>query len=134
MKESYFVDTGYWLAIFNRKDCNHQKAKSSLKKLINARVFVSDFIVFETITFFNSSLKNHNLASVYIDFIFNKENIEIVEVDQEIKKSAIQLFLKYDDKCFSFTDCTSFIIMAQYNIKFAFAFDEHFKQMGFSIL
>ena len=38
---------------------------------------------------------------------------------------------RYDDKDFSFTDCVSFVVMWETGIKEAFAFDEHFNQMGF---
>jgi predicted nucleic acid-binding protein len=37
-----------------------------------------------------------------------------------------------DDKDFSFTDCVSFVVMWEMGIKEAFAFDEHFNQMGFN--
>jgi len=35
------------------------------------------------------------------------------------------------DKQWSFTDCTSYVVMRQLGIEEAFAFDRHFEQMGF---
>ena len=46
-------------------------------------------------------------------------------------KIFIDIFERYDDKDFSFTDCVSFVVMQENGIKEAFAFDEHFNQMGF---
>ena len=37
-----------------------------------------------------------------------------------------------DMTIFSFTDCVSFVVMWMRGIKEAFAFDEHFNQMGFT--
>jgi len=46
-------------------------------------------------------------------------------------KTTIDLFRNRADKEWSFTDCSSFILMQEYQIQMAFAFDEHFRQAGF---
>lgn len=43
---------------------------------------------------------------------------------------AGRLFQRYRDKAFSFTDCTTFTLMARLGIATAFAFDIHFRQYG----
>jgi len=40
------------------------------------------------------------------------------------------LFRDYADKRWSFTDCTSKVVMERLGIRTAFAFDHHFKQFG----
>jgi uncharacterized protein len=97
-------------------------------------LIISDFIIYETITFLNASLKNHTLAISFLAFVDNSESIEIIKVDNDIKDSAIGIFTNYQDKYFSFTDCTSFAIMHKYGITNACTFDNHFKQMGFNAL
>lgn len=63
MKEAVFVDTGFWIALFDRRDTNHLLAKNSLKPLLHDyRLYLSDFIVFETLTYLNCSIKRHDLA------------------------------------------------------------------------
>lgn len=44
---------------------------------------------------------------------------------------AWKIFEKYSDKDFSFTDCTSFIVMKMLEINEVFSFDKHFEQYGF---
>ena len=41
-----------------------------------------------------------------------------------------EIFVKYRDKAFSCTDCTSFALMERVGMIEVFAFDEHFKQYG----
>ncbi|MBN2441843.1 MAG: type II toxin-antitoxin system VapC family toxin [Spirochaetales bacterium] len=134
MKKVIFIDTGYWLALLNKKDNNHESARSKIETLKQSKIVISDFIIFETITFLNSSLKKHSLAMLFMDFIQSLENLEIIEVNSDIKITALELFKKYNDKDFSFTDCVSFAIMEEYNIADVFTFDKHFVQMGFHIL
>jgi uncharacterized protein len=43
---------------------------------------------------------------------------------------AWEMFEQFDDKNWSFTDCTSRVVMEQLGIKVAFAYDHHFHQFG----
>ena len=54
-----------------------------------------------------------------------------MQVSREIEEKALDIFEKYGDKDFSFTDCVSFVVMREMGIQEAFAFDEHFNQMRF---
>jgi len=62
------------------------------------------------------------------------KNIEIVEIDKEIYKEAWNLYSSRNDKEWSLTDCTSFIVMNRRRITEAFTSDRHFEQAGFKIL
>ena len=50
-----------------------------------------------------------------------------------MRGAAWELFVRHDDKDFLFTDCTSFVIMRELGLTDAFAFNEHFAQMGFRV-
>lgn len=131
MKESVFIDTGYWIALFDGRDQNHYSAKKALRILLHDyEVYLSDFIIFETLTYLNCSLKRHDLA---IKFIDKTESIGIhaLRVDETTKINAVHWFKKYSDKDFSITDCTSFVLMKTNDIRFFAGFDDHFKQMSF---
>ncbi len=41
---------------------------------------------------------------------------------------------QYDDKDFSLTDATSFAVMERIRVPYAFTFDRHFAQYGFTVL
>jgi hypothetical protein len=54
---------------------------------------------------------------------------EIVWVRQSDFDEAWQVYRRFDDKGWSFVDC-SYAVIKRLSIKRAFAFDEHFRQFG----
>lgn len=131
MKKSVFVDTGFWIALLDRRDINHPIAGSSLKPLLkNYRVYLSDFIVFETITYLNCSIKRHDLAVRFLSKV-QEPTLTILVVDEFIKARALKSFQQYSDKDLSVTDCTSFALMLQNEMQMYAGFDDHFQQVGF---
>jgi predicted nucleic acid-binding protein len=108
MKERVFIDTGFWIALIDKRDQNHIHAKKSLKPLLTKyNVCSSEFVVFETLTYINCSLKRHDLALKYLNKM-DDPGIHVFPVDETTKIKALQLFRSYLDKNLSVTDCTSF--------------------------
>lgn len=131
MKEGVFIDTGFWIALFDSRDTNHVLAKKCLKPLLrNYRLYLSDFIVFETITYLNCSIGRHDLAMRFLAKI-EEPILTALVIDEIIKVQALEWFKKYSDKGLSITDCTSFVLMQQKGIRQYAGFDIHFQQMGF---
>ncbi len=44
------------------------------------------------------------------------------------------LFFRHRDKDYSFTDCSSFVVMRELRLKEALTTDRHFRQAGFGVL
>jgi predicted nucleic acid-binding protein len=131
MKKAVFVDTGFWIALFDRRDRNHPFAKNSLKPILEIyRLYLSDFIIFETITYLNCSIKSHSLALRFLAKA-QEPTLTTLVVDEVIKAQALESFQKYSDKDLSITDCTSFALMLQKGIQLYAGFDDHFQQVGF---
>ena len=106
MKTRAFIDTGFWIALFDARDEHHQIIKKNLESiLIDYDLYTSEYILFETITYLNCSVKNHTLALTFLDRVTSIDAITIFEVDSEIKAEALLIFKKYKDQHFSFTDC-----------------------------
>jgi predicted nucleic acid-binding protein len=55
-------------------------------------------------------------------------------IDSDRFEKARQVFFRYRDKDFSFTDCTSFVVMRERSLTHALTTDRHFRQMGFHML
>ncbi|MBM4298289.1 MAG: type II toxin-antitoxin system VapC family toxin [Deltaproteobacteria bacterium] len=50
---------------------------------------------------------------------------------EAIEQFAKAIFIRHDDKEFSFVDCTSFALIDQHRLDNAFTFDGHFRQYRF---
>ena len=58
--------------------------------------------------------------------------LTVVHVSEEIEQAAWEVFARFNqDKTWSFTDCTTKVVMDTLGIQHIFAFDQHFEQMGF---
>jgi predicted nucleic acid-binding protein len=60
--------------------------------------------------------------------------LRLERVDSRRQDRARAIFFRHSDKDFSFTDCTSFVIMQEMGIGAALTLDRHFHQMGFRVL
>jgi len=76
----------------------------------------------------------HHLAVELGEKIAQSRLIMVVRVSETLKTEAWQIFKRYHDKKFSFTDYTSFAIMRQQNVYEAFTNDHHFEQFGCQVL
>ncbi len=66
--------------------------------------------------------------SIFVDTI-----VEMIHITPSDEKAAWNLFEKRADKSYSFTDCTSFVVMRRQKIATAVALDSHFFQEGFIV-
>lgn len=123
-----FVDTGAWFASVVPSDPEHPRASQWLRQ--NAEPLVTtDYVIDETLTLLKArghvrhalalgtSLFGGHLASIYY----------LTEADLLF---AWEVFKRFSDKEWSFTDCTSRVVMSKLNVHHAFAFDHHFHQFG----
>ncbi|HEY4723953.1 MAG TPA: PIN domain-containing protein [Anaerolineae bacterium] len=129
-----FVDTSAWAAVFDNQDVFQREASAALAtlKTQNNLIYTSSDVIGETITFLISH-RRHAVAEKFGRAVQRSPNVRIVHVDQEVWQEAWALFQRYDDKGFSFADCTSFSIMRREKLIDAFTFDHHFEQMGFRL-
>jgi len=127
------MDSGFWIALFDAGDEHHPSAAEAWSLLQHDhRLVTSSFVVHETVTYLNCSLKNHRLALLFLDAL-DASSIVVIEVDQPMCQSALALLRRSSANRFSFTDCTSFIIMHKENLSTCAGFDQHFLKQGFSL-
>ena len=135
MKKPVFVDTAAWLALINKSDILHEKAKKVRDRLLknNAQLLVTDYVIVEIA----NALSNRQFRSTAIQlitFLQTSKNIQIIDIDKEIYSKSWELYCSRHDKEWSLTDCTSFIVMKRNGIIEAFTSDHHFEQAGFALL
>src|SRR4030067_878712 len=135
MSLSVFVDTSAWIALINKSDVFHLKAKTIRDVLIKDKrqFFVTDYVVVEIANSL-SRIPWRSAAIQLINSIYVSENINVVEIDKKIYVEAWKLYSDRADKEWSLTDCMSFVVMNRNGISEAFTNDRHFEQAGFNTL
>ncbi len=124
-----FVDTGGWFAALARRDQDHAAAADFLKRW-RGKLVTTDYVLDETLTLIQARI-NHATAVEFLDAIERSNTLDLVFVAPDDYYKALDLFRKRGDKQWSFTDCTSFTVMARRDLSHALAFDNHFHQAGF---
>ena len=135
MKKRIFVVTAAWLALVNKSDKAHQKAKEIRDDLLRlqAQLVLTDYVVLEVANAL-CKIPFRAAAVELINSIRATKSIQVVEIDKVIYKEAWMLYSERPDKEWSLTDCASFVVMRQTGITEAFTTDSHFEQAGFVIL
>ncbi len=132
-----FVDTAGWACFIDKSQTQHKETAKIFEEIKkeNGKFITTSYILAELVALLGSHF--HISRSIIINFIENIKKsfyVEIIYIDKNIDDDAWKLLKKYQDKNWSLTDCTSFIVMQQQNITDSLTTDHHFKQAGFITL
>ncbi len=127
-----FVDTGAWFAWFVPDDPAHIPVADWIDAATEPLV-TTDYCVDETLTLLLAR-KRPSAAVQAGKFFFHSglATLELVTAEQ-IQRAWI-LFQTRAAAGWSFTDCTSKIVIDELAIKTAVALDEHFHQFGVNVV
>ena len=127
------LDTVFIQAILNKHDQHHKAAMDVLAQVRTARqVWVTE-AVFQEAAAALSTLNRVGVAA-FIRQCYATSNIHVVNVDSRLFMSALSLYENRPDKAWSLTDCISFVVMDEHNLREAVTNDHHFVQAGYRIL
>lgn len=70
----------------------------------------------------------------FSDEILINDSIEIIWIDENLHRRAVELLKEREDKYYSLCDAISFVIMRERGILEALTTDKHFEQEGFTRL
>jgi predicted nucleic acid-binding protein len=129
--ERLFVDTGAWLALVNRADPAHGAVVAVLTTF-NGRLVTSNYVVDETITVCRFRL-GFQAAQQLGQRLMAAVDIDVIRLTAEDEQAAWHLFQAREDKPYSFTDCTSFVLMRRLKLGRAAAVDDDFRREGFEV-
>lgn len=127
--EHILVDTSALYAFINAKDPDHGRIDRLLSNF-KGRISITNYIFDEIVTLVNARV-GHEKA-VYVGNILQRSpQIEKIWITPGDEKQAWELFASRKDKSYSFTDCTSFVLMKRLKLTKALALDDYFRQEGF---
>jgi len=123
-----FVDTSAWFATFVPWDADHQQA-SDWFRLNRDPLVTTDYVIDETLTLLRSRGERSRGLLLADDF-FLGDLAEVHFLTADGIRAAVAVFRRFADKDWSFTDCTSKVVIERLGLTTAFAFDQHFRQFG----
>ncbi len=127
-----FVDTAGWMAMADAADPAHQASRRERDVCLESGgILVStDYVIDETLTLIRVRL-GLRAAEEWWAQIDASSRIRWERIDASRAEKARTRFFEWTDRDFSFTDCTSFVVMQELGLARALTTDRHFSQAGF---
>lgn len=123
-----FVDTSAWFASVVPWDADHASAAEWLRR--NTRPLVTtDYVVDETLTLLRARGEASRALSLGKQFFVGSVS-RVYRLTESDLMDSWQVFQQFADKDWSFTDCTSKVVIEKLGLTTAFAFDQDFRQFG----
>ena len=126
------LDTGYIIALFRPEDQLHARA-AAWSLYLNEPLLVTEYVLLECVNSL-SRPKDRQAAHALIRYVRSEAGCELVHASPELFEAGLSLHRERPELEWSLTDCISFALMSDRNLRRALAYDHHFEQAGFIIL
>jgi len=126
------IDTSGFFSVTSQADAHHATASEGYQKSrlrITTGYVLAEYVALALVR----GLPRAGVLA-FSEEILNDESIEIIWVDEELHRRAVQLMRERQDKTYSLCDAISFVIMRERGIADALTTDKHFEQEGFTRL
>jgi hypothetical protein len=135
MSRALFVDTSGWMAMADAADPAHAASQAARDDWLRAggTLLSTDYVIDETLTLIRLRL-GLDAASQWWEQVEGSPRVRWEWIDPTRAERARSWFFRWRDKDFSFTDCTSFVVMKELHQRRALATDRHFRQAGFEVV
>jgi len=119
------VDTGAWYALADTSDANHHKAKEFYQKVAGEVPLLTTDAIFVEVWLLLRGRLGRPAALTFWQTL-REANIEVICLTESDIEGAWQIMNTWADQDFSFTDCSTFVVMERLGITEIFTFDHHF--------
>jgi predicted nucleic acid-binding protein len=126
-----FADTFFYQALLDERDPAHRRALAESK--IKRPIVTTEFVLLEL----GNACAHADDHADYLSLLAGiraSPRTRIVPLDSGLLQKGLDLFAKRNDKNWSLTDCTSFVVMEELGLTDALTADGHFEQAGFKAL
>ena len=123
------ADTWFFLALLDEHDQHHRRvadyAGSSADLMVTTR-----WVLAETANGLAASQHRAAVAE-FLQSMENDSNVKLINESDALYRRGLELFAGRSDKEWSLTDCISFVVMKDEELREALTGDHHFTQAGF---
>ncbi len=128
----FFIDSGVFIGLHNRRDDHHVQAKELVEKAFAGSMggaCTSDYVLDEVATYLRMRTSDPCLVAEAIDFIQNSGKINLLHIDRSVFASAKMCMEKYPSMPLSFTDWTIANLLESREIEYLLSFDSGFDSL-----
>jgi uncharacterized protein len=127
------ADSSALLALVDRDDRHHARAREFLREQPGHRFVVTELIVAEVATRLRARGDAERAVGLARSLLAGGR-YEVIFVDAELFSAALARMLQLRDKRLSLADCASFELIDRLRLRAAFTFDRDFRDCGYPML
>jgi predicted nucleic acid-binding protein len=134
-KREVFADTSGLYALVDKNDACHSAARKVVEVILREgrRLVVTDYVIDESVTLAKAR-GGPLVADRLLELIERSQGIRIEWVGPDRFAATRAFFRKHADHAYSFTDCSSFVVMRELRLDQALTTDRHFGEAGMEVL
>jgi hypothetical protein len=135
MAADLFVDTSGLYALADHRDPVRARAQkiAAARAAAGSRLALTDYVLDEACTLAKARAGSY-AALRLLQLVEASAGFRIEWVGPDRFEAAKAYFRKHADHDYSFTDCTSFVVMEELRLRDALTTDHHFTEAGFRAL
>jgi predicted nucleic acid-binding protein len=127
-----FTDTSYYLALVNSLDQQHLAVCQWTSGFVG-ETLTTAWVIAELANAMSQAGNRPFFLSLLRD-LQTDVRVTIVPPSKELFDRGLDLYASRSDKDWSLTDCISFLVMEEHDLRDAATLDRHFTQAGFNVL
>ena len=125
-----FADTFYFQARFNPRDDYHERVLNWSRECVTP-IVMTELVLIELA----NGLARSRFRQFLREFqLLLRRTSKIAAVTDSRLESAWAMYHQHADKSWSLTDCFSFVVMNELELRTALTNDRHFRQAGFEVV
>ena len=121
------ADTSAIIAFFVGSEKHHAAARQYALEHADTSWIVLQTVFDEAVTWFRAKVSIK--ASIAVGYALRDEHRYIILTEAD-DAATWEAFCQYDDKLWSYTDCSNLVMARRLGVSQVFAFDEHIRQMA----
>jgi len=120
-----FVDSNFFIALFNPADNLHLRAIRASRKIEKDgfKLVLSNFIFLEVVTILSQKLSRRS-ATIFGKQLLSDRYLQLVHINRKLNGLSWQIFSDVKNKNISFVDCSCLAVMKTEEIKLILTFDK----------